>query len=439
MLRQLRGNAPVSTAATEGRSESLPPLANLQALSGQSPDQIYHDYRRMRDEFPVYKPPGQDFWCISRYADVQEITRQSDIYSSNIVGVMMQQQWGLLGGRPPAPGAGSQCNSGVYPVDVLAVQDLPAHKYQKKLTHQIVSQPFVKNLEPAVRLLATDLLVQARQQAREQGEVDFMQAVAWKLPMIMAMRLVGFPEADYPLVKDGCAHAVRLLSGAITTAELAAHGAEALKLYRYCWDRYEIARRDPQDDITGGLIRAATEPQHPLTDEEAVSIIFQLLIAGSDSSASTMGNALRLLLENPAIEAELRAAPDRIADYIEEVLRLESAFQGHFRLLTGDAELHGVHLKKGDRVFVLWASANRDERFWDRPEEIDINRPNLRKHVTFGYGLHACLGRELARMEIRVVLETLLADCSAIHLNGETPYVVSLFTRTLERLPVRLG
>ncbi len=410
-------------------------LLEFDPTSAGNIENPYDYYRLLRERHPVFKPAGQDFYCISRYADIQAIARETEVYSSNIVGVLLDKQFGGLAANRSShqPGEPSLRNFGVNPVDVLAIQDPPAHKYQKLLTHKIVSADFVRALEEDVQTLAEELLAPGL----AAGHMEFMDAMAWPLPMRMAMRLVGFPEADYPRVKRGCSRAIRLLSGVSDAGAFASNAAEAMGLFRYCWQQYLRAKQHPVDNITGGLIQAADDPQHPLTDEEAVSIILQILIAGSDSSASTMGNAVRLLIENPALQDRLRSEPERIGDFIEEVLRLESAFQGHFRLVKEDTELHGVKLPKGTRLFLLWASGNRDERFWERPDEIDIDRPNLKKHITFGYGLHACLGRELARMEIRIVLTELLRRTEQIESNGETAHVASLFTRTLEQLPVR--
>ncbi len=433
-LRTLFG---LSTEKPEVKQTSQNPTRpeDFDPTSTGNIEQPYEYYRLLRDQRPVYKPDGLDFYCISRYEDIQEVAKKTDVFSSNIVGVLLDKRKGGVAGIHSVgkPGQASQRNMGAHPVDVLAIQDPPAHKYQKLLTHKIVSTSFVQNLEPDVRVLADELI----SEFMPEGRVEFMTQVAWRLPMLMAMRLVGFPEPDYEQVKRGCSHAVQLLAGVLTPAEFARHSVEALVFFRYCWNQYLIAKKNPKDDITGGLAKAASDPEHPLTDEEAVSIIFQLLIAGSDSSASTMGNAVRLLSENPELEQRLRKNPGRIADFIEEVFRLESAFQGHFRILLEDAELHGEILPKGSRLFLLWASGNRDERYWSHPDEIDIDRTNLKRHLTFGFGLHACLGRELARMEIRVVLEELLARTSAFNIVGDTPHVASLFTRTLVQLPMK--
>mgnify|MGYP000123759973 CR=1 FL=1 len=184
----------------------------------------YHYYRVLRDQHPLYRPPGQDFYCVSRYHDIQAVARDTRSYSSNIVNVLMSKSLGRQ--SAPAPGTGSQRNWGVVPVDVLAIQDPPAHKYQKLLTHQIMSHDFVTALEPDVSSLAGQL----GDQALQRGEIEFMDEIAWYLPMCMALRLVGFPEADYPQVKRGCAAAIRLLSGTLSASQYMAASARALAL-----------------------------------------------------------------------------------------------------------------------------------------------------------------------------------------------------------------
>jgi cytochrome P450 len=173
-----------------------------------------------------------------------------------------------------------------------------------------------------------------------------------------------------------------------------------------------------------------------MTDQRAVATLLQLLIAGSDSSASSMGSAVRILAENPALADELRQSPELIPNFIEEVFRTESAFQGHFRITRKEMQIHGVTVPGNSRVFMMWASGNRDERFWDRPDTFDFRRDNVKKHLTFGHGIHACIGRELARMEIRIVIRKLLQRTSQLKIVGETPYEASIFARTLVRMPL---
>jgi cytochrome P450 len=266
------------------------------------------------------------------------------------------------------------------------------------------------------------------------GNVEFIQEFAWRLPMRLIIRLLGFPESDFEQIKAWCVKGIESLSGTATKADMIEIGVSNAPFMRYIWKHYLQARQQQQDNFTGHLLRMVEEKT--LSDQQAVAMILQLLIAGSDSSASSMGNAIRILAQRPDLEAELRANPERIPDFIEEVFRCESAFQGHFRVSTETTELHGITIPADTRLFLLWASGNRDERFWENPDEFDMHRTNGKKHLTFGHGIHACLGRELARMEIRIVIRELLARTKRIAIVGETPFIASIFARTLVSLPL---
>jgi cytochrome P450 len=212
---------------------------------------------------------------------------------------------------------------------------------------------------------------------------------------------------------------------------------EVIAFMRYCWAQFLQAQKNPRNDLSRVFVDAAANPNNGMTEQIAVSAIFQLLIAGSDSSATSMGNALKLLIENPEVTEEIRQDIDnKLPAFIEEVFRLESAFQGHFRWTKEDTSLHGVNLPKGSRIFLMWASGNRDESVFPNPNEIDLNRSNGKKHLTFGHGIHACIGRELARSEIRIVLREFLLKTKNLRLNGEAPFLASMFARTLVQLPV---
>ena len=127
----------------------------------------------------------------------------------------------------------------------------------------------------------------------------------------------------------------------------------------------------------------------------------------------------------------------KLDNFIEEVFRLEAAFQGHFRWTKTDTELHGVSLPAGSRIFLMWAAANRDVTMFENPDAIDLNRPNGKKHLTFGHGIHACIGRELARSEIRIVLREFILRTENLKIVGDAPFIASMFAHTLQKLPVR--
>lgn len=387
-------------------------------------------YRMLRDEYPVYQL-ANGIYCISRYEDIVALSRDTDNYSSTHQGAMMQMRKGQSI-ADAAVRMEQMAAMGVTPNGVLATNDPPQHTGERKISHAGLNARFVKGLEAEVEALSREMM----EPLLARGEMEFMQEFGWRLPMILIIRLLGFPEEDFEQIKAWCVHGISLLSGSAQPSELAYAGAQSMPFYRYLWKHYLAAKRNPRDDLSGLFVRAAEDPDAEFDDIQAVSAIHQLIIAGSDSSATSMGNALKMLVENPHLEQEIRADMDKLPAFIEEVFRLESAFQGHFRWTKNDCELHGVKLPRGSRIFLMWASGNRDERFWDNPDQIDLQRKNGKKHLTFGHGIHACVGRELARMEIRIVLRQLLEQTTNLRIAGDAPFIASMFARTLLKLPI---
>ncbi|MCB1615057.1 MAG: cytochrome P450 [Pseudomonadales bacterium] len=397
----------------------------------------YAFYKLIRDQAPVYRLPNGIF-CISRYEDIVAVCKDVEGYSSF--------QQGAVAGLKPGQSiekVGAQFallgDLGVVPADVMATQDPPKHTVERKIGHAGLNARFVKSLEMDLERLCHETM----QAFLPSGRVEFMSEFGWKMPMLMIMRVLGLPDEDFPKIKAWCVHGINSQSGVAKKHELMYSQAQVMVFVRYCWKAYlkaksvveQLPEEEAPENLIALLIRATQSDSH-FGDKEAVSLIFQLLIAGSDSSATSMGNAIKMLVDNPDLQQTLRDDHEKIPAFIEEVFRLESAFQGHFRWTKQDRELHGVKLPRGSRIFLMWASGNRDERFWDEPDQIKLNRKNGKKHLTFGHGIHACLGRELARMEIRMVVKAFLLHTRNLRIDGDAPFVASMFARTLVRLPL---
>lgn len=410
---------------------ALPPdLAEFNPLANECFQHPYEFYRTLRDRYPIYQLPN-GVWCISRYHDIVKVSRDTDTFSS--------QHQGVVANLKPGQDLLKQVKRfdhltqlGIIPADVLATSDPPLHTSERKVGHAGLGARYVQSLEKEV----TELCHQLLDEFMAAGNVEFMQGFAWRLPMQLIIKLLGLPQADFVKIKAWCVTILESQNGIQNSYQLARSYAAALTFLRYCWRQYLQAKKQPADNLLGVLTKAAADPNSDFDDRKAVSAVFQLIIAGSDSSATTMGNAIKLLIENPDLYRQLQNDPQKIPAFIEEVFRLESAFQGHFRWTRQDAQLQNTIIPKGSRLFLMWASGNRDERFWDNPDELIIGRANGKKHLTFGHGVHACLGRELARMEIRVVLTAFLARTQNLRIIGDTPYVASMFARTLVRLPI---
>lgn len=404
-------------------------------LSAKNFSNPYAYYKMLRDDYPLYKMPGEHYYMVSRYQDIINLAKDTEHLSSKLVEI-------LATGRPKNPNQKGPSiiermgNIGIIPVDVFALQDPPVHTAERKIGHSGFNAKFIKSLEADVEQLCTQMM----DEFMPQGNVEFVQDFAWRFPMTLIIDMLGFDKNDYEDIKGWCVDGIKSLSGTATQAESIAIGASAAQFMRYLWKGYLHIKNNPadfpDDCFSKKLALLADDPDSVMTDQRAIATIFQLLIAGSDSSASSMGSAIRVIAENPEIEKELRSNPDKIDAFIEEIFRTESAFQGHFRLTKKPLTIHGVTLPAASRVFLMWASGNRDERFWDNPEAFEIGRKNGKKHLTFGHGVHACLGRELARMEIRIVIRQLLERTTRLVIVGDTPYEASIFARTMVALPL---
>ncbi len=381
-------------------------------------------YDRLRQSGPVTRMPGSDYFVVTEYDLIRDIAMDTDTYSSNLVAIVMATTQGsteLL--QKPELDFG--------PVDVLAIQDPPAHTRQRKLTNGAFAFRPVRNLSERIRELADSLIGQFGQ------DPDWMVDFAFKLPTSVILEVLGLPADDRDRVKTWSDHSVALLSGVNTPESMATHMQQSLAFFLYIQEQFNQAVEEPGDNLIGQIV-AGTQQPGGLTADEAMSIILQLVVAGNESTASLIGSAGLVLARDPELQQRIRHDRDLLDPFIEEVLRLESPFQGHFRVTTRDTTLGDVELEKGTRLMLVWGAANRDPSQFDRPGELDLARPNAKSHVAFGYGIHHCIGAPLARLEARISLSALLDREREFSLvDDAVDYLPSLFIRTPARLPIR--
>ena len=408
-------------------------LADLDPFHPDVVQEPHAFYAALRREAPLYRLPNGAYYLISRYRDVRDAAMDLEVYSSNLVAVMMQGQE-----RPELLSLSAGGATGA--VDALAIADPPVHARQRKLSNKAFSMRRVAALEPAIRALAESLVGAILPQGGSRwSSADWMREVAVPLPMTVIAGLIGLPSEDIPQLKRWSDAAVSLLSGVNTPAQLAESAGQVGELIAYFGERVDEAALAPEDDVIGDLVRSQAR-ERALTRDEVLSILLQILTAGNESTTSLIGSALLLLLENPDVEQRIRADRALLEPFIEEALRLESPFHGHFRLVRRDTEVAGEPLPEGSRVMLLWSAANRDGDEFPNPDAIDLARRNAKAHLGFGIGIHHCIGAALARLETRVVLETLLARTSALRrADGKVAHVPSLLVRCLAALPVELA
>jgi cytochrome P450 len=404
-------------------TRAMPAPSDFDPFAPETVENPYSFYAALRRDSPVYPVPGAGYLAVSRYDDCRAAALDPRI-SSNLIAAVFGESRGADGDDTPRP------------VDVLAIADEPAHARQRKLANKAFSLRRVQALEPAVRALCAALLAPL---LRERGG-DFVAAMAEELPVQLICALVGFPRSDRAQLQRWAMDGSALLAELHSEEELLRLGASVLELNRYLAERFALAQRAPGDDVLGDLVRATRDDVEFLTRDEVVAILLQLLAAGSESTNALLGSAVWLLCEHPEAQRRLRAEPAAIPAFVEEVARLESPFQGHFRVAREDLELAGEKVPAGARLKLLWASANRDERQFPDPAALRPERPELKSHMAFGFGIHHCIGAALARLELRVALETLLAGSRALRLapGEDVRHVPSLMMRRIGRLRIEL-
>lgn len=348
-------------------------------------------YRWLREEAPVYKGKLSiiNVYLLSRYDDCVAMLKDPRF---------VRDRTSVTGGKNRLPFAVPK--SIALLATNMIMEDEPEHRRLRNLVHTAFTPRALARLEGRITRLTHELL----DATKGQGAVDLMQAYALPIPVTVIQELVGVANEDMPRIRSG----IRVLSTGFT-------GWNVLRTF--AWDlpatirfvRELIARKraDPADDILTGLIQAE-EAGQKLSDDELVSMVLLLILAGYETTVHLITNSVASLLLHPEQLARLRAEPGLAGSAVEEVLRYSGPVQNTKPAYAAeDVTLHGVTIPKGAMVMPLVGAANHDPAIFERPELFDIGRtPN--RHLGFGQGIHYCLGAPLARMETRIALTTLL-------------------------------
>jgi cytochrome P450 len=365
-------------------------------------------YRALREREPLHRSEERGIWVLSRHADVRNAILDPETFSS-AQGVIPS---GFVPEKP-----------------ILISSDPPAHTRLRKAVQRALTPRRVGALEPMIRAYARQLV-----DALPRGEeIDLVARFTQPLPMYVMSELLGVPMEDRPTFRRWAEAVVHTNVGSSAAIETAQR-----ELYAYFADVVAERRAKPRDDLTSILL-SPTEEGELLSEDEMLGFCFLLLLAGIETTTAALGNAVALLDRERGERKRLLDDPARIPSAVEEVLRYDSPVQGLSRTLTRDVELHGRGLAEGERVHMLFAAANRDERAFPDPDRFDTSRdPN--PHLAFGFGVHFCLGASLARLELRIGLEELLEHAPGYEVTDEEPERVRSDTnRLFVRLPVVLA
>ena len=376
-------------------------------------------WRRLRVESPVFwnaphsGRPG--FWALTRYEDTVQVLRDARRFSSE-GGNMLST---LARGADPAAGR------------MLVVTDAPRHLKLRQLLARAFAPRTLERLEQTMRATARALVAKAV----EQGECDFVADVAARYPVAVICDLLGVPRADWPLMLEltSVAFASDEEPGGETPSAVRAAHSRILLYYAQLADE---RRRQPRDDLISVLAGAQIDGI-PLTTEEILLNCDNLIIGGNETTRHAAAGGLLAFAELPGEWRRLQRDRGLVPSAVEEILRWTSPVMHVLRVAREDVEVRGSTVAAGEPVTVWLAAANRDDAIFAEPGRFDVGRaPN--DHLTFAWGSHVCLGAFLARLELRVLLEELLARVRVSTLGGEPERVASTFVCGLKRLPLSL-
>jgi cytochrome P450 len=393
-------------------------------------------YRALRKQEPVYYDPKLDTYLVTRYEDAQTVLRDpitfslehgyQDRYANGFVDELAEIM---------------NRDGGGFIRDIIAT-DPPAHTRLRRLTEKAFTAHRVKSLEPRIRQIVVDLI----EPLAKRGHGDGMKDIGAPLTARIICEQLGFNFDEIGTEKIArWTTALLAQIGRMQTREQMIENAKQMcELQNYIIPHIRAREAEPREDLMSDLVHARLEDDRnpTLSFEEKVSCIRAFLIAGNDTTAAALANLMMILATQPALAQKLYESADddrMLSRFVEEVLRLEPPSHGLYRTTMKEVRLGGIVLPAHAQVCILFASANDDDTQFPSPRSLDLNRPNISKHLTFGAGIHLCIGAALARMEIKVAAREIIKRLDNIRLAipaEELTYLPTLATQTLERVPL---
>ena len=369
-------------------------------------------YQALRDHDPVHevKADEGDYWVLSRFDDVMAAAIDAGTFSSAQGLTFAYGEMEKLGVEAP-----------------IVMMDPPDHTKLRKLATKRFTPKQVADVEPLIR----DFVVERVERLREQGEGDIIEEFLKPLPSLVVAHSLGVPQADRDRF-DGWSDAI--VSSNATGNVLGAADAVA-ELFAYFNALIERRRTEPGDDMISTLVHAKLDGEDvPLA--KLLGMAFTMVTGGNDTTTGLLGVAVELLTRNPDQRKLLLEDGSRLKNAVEEFLRLASPVQGLARTTTRDVEIRDRTIPEGRKVMLLYAAANRDEREWGpNADECDVER-RIRRHLTFSYGPHHCIGAAIARLQATIALEVLLDSCPDFAVDADAGrFAPGHFVRRYESLP----
>jgi cytochrome P450 family 150 subfamily A5 len=400
----------------------------------------YPYYEELRGRCPVTREPHHGVVMVTGYDEAAAVLSDASTFSS------CNAMTGPFPGFP-VPLAGDdvsdliEAHRAELPMsEEITTMDPPRHAAFRAIVARHLTPRKIAAVEPAMNRLADELI----DGLAERGTCELIGDFSGRYSLLNTCELLGVPAADHPMFIEEMLDPRRGLLAGVGDSDGMAVDPFAFLHARFA-TYIEDRQQTPRNDVMTSLATTPFPDGSMPTTIDMVRLASILFIAGIGTTAGLIATAIKNLAETPGLQDELRANPDLIPDFIEEVLRFEGEMKGTFRLARTTTDLGGTRVEAGSDIMLVVAAANRDPRKFDAPDEFRLGRPNKRGHLGFGHGAHVCVGAPFARVETRIALERLLARLDNISISEAThgpaearvfKYVPTYLTRSLRRLSI---
>ncbi len=392
-------------------------------------------YAHLLQECPIYFDPAIRFFVVTRYEDIRRILLDPKTFSSaawqdtarahfeNEESKQMEERFALQGGWVPTPN--------------VASLDDPRHREVRALFEKAFRPGRVKDMEENIRLTAASLV----DAFARKGHCEIVTELAIPFPMTVISTEVGARVQDIWRIKGWMNTSVERVSFFQTADEKSSSVDHIVEAQHYFKKVVDDLRGNGNGTVLSDLVNTPLSDGQFMSDRELITNIMDVIfLAGTETTTNAITAGVRILCEQPALFAALRANPaERIRTFVEEVLRVESPAQGIYRVVTAEVEIHGTKLAPGSVLHLRIGAANRDEGKFSCPAHVDLDRKNASVHLAFGSGIHHCVGSFLAKRELYLAFETLVDRFSALRLSaaqGPIEYLKNYMFRSIKALHV---
>jgi cytochrome P450 len=370
---------------------------------------------------PISSIGNSGFHLISSFELIQEVLEREADFSANLKGVLYRSHDGN-------PDCFDLSETGA--LDVIATADGANHARHKKVLANAFTTKSVMQYEAYIRKIADKEI----QKIKVNGGSCI--ATIEKIPAMVISKLIGLPDTEYDDFIRWIMIGGSILAGEISSDGLHYLAVETEKMSGYLLEKFNLLQNPNfRDQSLLSVLRDAFE-NGDISQEEAIGIAIILFGAGGESTSALMGSSIYHLATKSEIQNELRKNNELIGPFIEEVIRMSPPFRFHYRHVNSDCFLGGYPLLSGEKLLLSWDSANRDENQFNNPNEFSLKREKPKNHIGFGRGVHFCIGATLARLEVKIFIETLLESFDQFKLKNEPCYLNSIFVRRFTSLEI---